>query len=569
MKNPPLVLLSLSVCLSWCMPAARAQGVDTSPLAVPSTAVIATAQSAAQSTKSGTQFITSVRVGTLHSHFSGWAGMQIRVSSNPLNLTAVCRYVMTGNTQSHTVELVSNGVVLKGSAASVKTSGVTPGSFACSHLASGITLNANTSYLVLSQEIAGGDAWGDYHTVVSNTGDAEVTNTASSSDNARFNVFSPANPHHDMVPVGFLYTVLSPEPPPPASISVSISPTSASLPVGQSKQFSATVSGTTNNTVNWLVNGTQGGSPTLGTISSSGLYTAPSAVPAGAVTVTAQSAAQASATASAAVTVTAAPTPITVTISPTSTSVTVSQSKQFSATVSGTTNNTVNWLVNGTQGGNATVGTISSAGLYQAPASVPSGTVTVTAESQAQSTATANATVSVTPAPIMVSISPTNPSLQLGQTLQFSATVSGTSNPAVDWLVSNVQGGNTLLGTVSATGLYTAPASVPGTAVTVTAESVANPSVSASTSVTIAAPVVHQVTLSWSASVSSAIAGYNVYRGVQAAGPFTKLNSSLDTATVYTDSTVVAGQTYYYATTAVDSNGVESGYSNVVQAVIP
>jgi fibronectin type 3 domain-containing protein len=38
---------------------------------------------------------------------------------------------------------------------------------------------------------------------------------------------------------------------------------------------------------------------------------------------------------------------------------------------------------------------------------------------------------------------------------------------------------------------------------------------------------------------------------------------------VYTDNTIVSGQTYYYATTAVDSSGVESGYSNLAQAVIP
>jgi fibronectin type 3 domain-containing protein len=48
-----------------------------------------------------------------------------------------------------------------------------------------------------------------------------------------------------------------------------------------------------------------------------------------------------------------------------------------------------------------------------------------------------------------------------------------------------------------------------------------------------------------------------------------KINSALDTATVYTDSTVVSGQTYYYATTAADSSGTESPDSNLVQAVVP
>jgi len=63
--------------------------------------------------------------------------------------------------------------------------------------------------------------------------------------------------------------------------------------------------------------------------------------------------------------------------------------------------------------------------------------------------------------------------------------------------------------------------------------------------------------------------GYNVYRGSQSGGPYTKINSALDASTIYTDSSVQAGQTYYYVTTAVDSNGVESAYSNQIQAPVP
>lgn len=74
--------------------------------------------------------------------------------------------------------------------------------------------------------------------------------------------------------------------------------------------------------------------------------------------------------------------------------------------------------------------------------------------------------------------------------------------------------------------------------------------------------------LSWKAS-SSPVAGYNVYRGTQAAGAFTRMNSTLETATVYMDTAVTSGHTYYYVTTAVDTGGTESGYSNVAQAVIP
>jgi fibronectin type 3 domain-containing protein len=47
------------------------------------------------------------------------------------------------------------------------------------------------------------------------------------------------------------------------------------------------------------------------------------------------------------------------------------------------------------------------------------------------------------------------------------------------------------------------------------------------------------------------------------------INTSLDSSTNYTDSTVVSGTTYYYVTTEVNAQGQESGYSNVVKAAIP
>ncbi len=79
----------------------------------------------------------------------------------------------------------------------------------------------------------------------------------------------------------------------------------------------------------------------------------------------------------------------------------------------------------------------------------------------------------------------------------------------------------------------------------------------------------HSVSLSWTASNSPNISGYNLYRGSISGGPYTLLNSSLVTGTTYTDTTVLAGQTYYYVATAVNSSGQESGYSNEAQAVIP
>jgi fibronectin type 3 domain-containing protein len=82
-----------------------------------------------------------------------------------------------------------------------------------------------------------------------------------------------------------------------------------------------------------------------------------------------------------------------------------------------------------------------------------------------------------------------------------------------------------------------------------------------------AAATQHTVDLSWSAS--SGAVGYNVYRGAVSGGPYTMINSALDSTTAYTDNTVVSGQTYYYVATAVDASSNESGYSNQATAVIP
>jgi len=78
----------------------------------------------------------------------------------------------------------------------------------------------------------------------------------------------------------------------------------------------------------------------------------------------------------------------------------------------------------------------------------------------------------------------------------------------------------------------------------------------------------HSVALSWDPSTSQVI-GYNVYRRTGSSGSYTKLNSSVNATTSYTDTSVQSGQTYDYVTTAVDSSNVESAYSNQATAAIP
>jgi hypothetical protein len=79
----------------------------------------------------------------------------------------------------------------------------------------------------------------------------------------------------------------------------------------------------------------------------------------------------------------------------------------------------------------------------------------------------------------------------------------------------------------------------------------------------------HSVTLTWTASTSKGVMGYDVYRGEHSGGPYTLLNSVLIAGTSYKDAAVQAGETYYYVVTAVNSDHVKSLQSNQAQAVVP
>ena len=146
-----------------------------------------------------------------------------------------------------------------------------------------------------------------------------------------------------------------------------------------------------------------------------------------------------------------------------------------------------------------------------------------------------------------------------------SATVTGTGFSA-----SGVSSGLTLAPSQTATLNVTfAPAAAGSASGNVSvASNATNSPASVTLSGTAVQPVSHSVTLSWTASTSS-VNGYNVYRASVSGGPYTKINSSLVTATQFTDNSVVAGQTYFYVVTAVDSSNVESANSNEVSAAVP
>jgi endonuclease I len=75
-----------------------------------------------------------------------------------------------------------------------------------------------------------------------------------------------------------------------------------------------------------------------------------------------------------------------------------------------------------------------------------------------------------------------------------------------------------------------------------------------------------RVDLDWNDNAEADLAGYDVFRATASGGPFTKLNAVLVGASLYADTTVVNGTTYYYRVTAVDMSSNASAPSATVSA---
>jgi len=150
----------------------------------------------------------------------------------------------------------------------------------------------------------------------------------------------------------------------------------------------------------------------------------------------------------------------------------------FSAAVSGTSNASVGWSVNGVAGGSNAVGTITPDGIYSAPPDLPSpATVRVTATSVVSASSKGSAQVSIV-SDISVGISPGPLSMELGTKQTFSAFISSAGQPdtTVRWSLGGAACPNAC-GAIDAAGSYVAPQILPSPAsVTLTAQSVADPS---------------------------------------------------------------------------------------------
>lgn len=181
------------------------------------------------------------------------------------------------------------------------------------------------------------------------------------------------------------------QPAPPEQVTISVSASSATVLLGNTAQFNVTVSGTSNTAVAWSVDGIPGGNAKVGTISNTGLYTAPGDLPSPAATmITATSQADSTKSASASISVTS-DIMLNAGLNPPNTfSVTTGGTVQLSVTISsaGHPDPSINWSVNGVTNGNSVVGQISVTGTgtatYTAPAAAPNiNPVTIAATSAA------------------------------------------------------------------------------------------------------------------------------------------------------------------------------------------
>ena len=167
---------------------------------------------------------------------------------------------------------------------------------------------------------------------------------------------------------------------------------------------------------------------------------------------------------------------------------------------------------------------------------------------------------------------------QVGQTFSISGTISpATGGSGATVALSGASSATTTANssgayifTGLANGVYTVTPTNTGFTFTPVNQSVSvNGANLSGVNFTATALQAHSATLSWTASTSSAVSGYKVYRGSVSGGPYTLVNTSLVTLLTFTDSAVQSGATYFYVTTAVDGSGIESVFSNEVKAVIP
>jgi len=265
---------------------------------------------------------------------------------------------------------------------------------------------------------------------------------------------------------------------------------------------------------------------------------------------------------------------------PASQSVIAGNTAAFTVTAAGTTPLTYQWSKNGAAIGGA------SSSTYTTPAETTADnnakfSVTV---SNSAGNATSNAdTLTVTASTSLLNSSSTslsfgnvnvssngNQTVTLTNAGSSTITISNVTIAGAGFNVTGVSSGLMLspgqTATLTATFSPSAAGNVTGS-VAVASNATNSPDTIALAGTGVAV-VNHSVALTWTASTSTVV-GYNTYSGTASGGPYTKLTSAPVASTAYTDTTVQAGQTYYYVVTAVNSSNEESTYSVQVSATIP
>jgi hypothetical protein len=462
-----------------------------------------TAQVVGTSDASVTWGVDGVTGGTAGNGTISAAGLytapQVLPSSTTVTVTAVT-IASPGASASATVTLRSDVAV----SVSPTSASVSPG--ASQSFAAGVSGSGNPSMAVTwsVNGAAGGNA---------------TVGTITAGNNNTATYVAPVNPPSPATVNVTATSVADPAKSASAAVTIAcvqpnaLSPSAASVTLGQSQVFTATLCISPGAPISWDVNGIPGGNFSIGTIVSTGgttaSYTAPLLPPpSNPVTINATSQTTPPQIAAATVTVVSN---ITVQVSPASATVPVTQRLTFTATVLNTSDAAVTWDVNGVPNGSLTLGQVCVQGSnpcvapigavtgsvdYLAPAQVPAPpAVTLTATSHADPTRTGSASITIAAAaPPGITLAPTyaflGPAGQGNSTLQFTAVVTGESSQTVLWSLASAVVGQGCTGadcgTISSSGLDSSPAAAPSpNGILVTATSQANPALTATATIAI------------------------------------------------------------------------------------
>jgi len=239
-------------------------------------------------------------------------------------------------------------------------------------------------------------------------------------------------------------------------VTVTVTPNPSSVRLGSSLDYNAAVANTTNTGVQWFVNDVAGGNATYGTINSSGLFTAPAVRPIATILIKAKSVADPTKFQQVAPSI-LNPIPVASAVAPAY--VNVNLATQLKVTGSK--------FISGAQiynGSTALVTTFVSATELRATlttSATPGTTLKISVKNPDPGGAFSGSLNVVTTPPVNLTIAPDAPTMRLGTTKDFNATVNNAVNKNVTWWAGGVKGGNAASGTIDVNGLYTPPQVLP------------------------------------------------------------------------------------------------------------